>query len=205
MSEIKIESLRPALAEIERYIVWMNDEMNIGARVVPVISKRYKKDYLACFSASTWATREGESVHELQLAAEALNREPTEILASVTHEMIHLFAESRGIKDCAASGRHNKKFQELAIDYGLMCEKQEGRGYGVTTLSPALKERIEKEFKPDVTAFNLFRLNPIVKERKKGKSMKWVCKCEPVMVIRSNVEVDVTCNICHSLFEKEAL
>ena len=66
-----------------------------------------------------------------------------------------------------------------------------------------LKEKIEKEFKPDITAFNLFRLIPAVKEKKKAKSMKWTCKCETPYVIRSNVDVDVTCNICHNLFDKE--
>lgn len=201
MGEIDIKSLRPALAEVERFIEWRNEEMAIGAKVVPVISKRYRKNQLACFSDDSWSTREGDGIHEIALSAEALNRTPAEILGSVTHEMVHLFAHTRGIKDCAKSGRHNKKFQGLAQDYGLVCEKEEGRGYGVTTLNPILAEKIEKEFKPDVAAFNLFRLIPPVKEGKKSKSIKWVCKCP--MTVRSNVEIDAVCNICHNLFEKE--
>lgn len=202
-TDIEIESLRPALAEIERFIEWMNGDMTITAKVVPVISKGYKKNAAACFSESAWATREGEEVHELMLAAEGLKREPTEILESVVHEMVHLFAHTRGIKDCATSGRHNKRFQTLAKDYGLVCEKVEGRGFAQTSLGNVLAERIKKEFKPDVAAFNLFRLIPPVKEKKKSVSIKWMCKCEKPYIIRSNVEVSATCNICNNFFEKE--
>ena len=205
-SEVPIESITPAIKEAERYLQWvmLNRGMDVPDQKITLnIQTRGKRQSLCgWFSKHQWSTREGDMVHELTITAERLQGEVADILETLTHEAVHFWCEFMGLKDCSDSGRHNKHtFYEKALLVGLNCESNgDTKGYAYTSLTDELRDDIEKNFQPDHTAFNLFRVVKL-KEKKPNKMKKWSCECEPPINLRVAKELDATCNVCVSRFE----
>jgi len=167
-----------------------------------VIQTKGKRSKCAAwFSADQWSTREGELAHEITFAAEDLQRDPVEIVAIARHEVVHLWNHTLDIKDTSTGGRHNKAFKEQAELADLTCHKPfDSYGYGYTEPTEEFKERIEKEFKPDVAAFNLFRLVKIT-ITKKVKTNAWICDCEGLTLrIPAQQVLNATCHKCDEKF-----
>lgn len=203
-----MESLQPAMAELERAVAWAAREVDdIPFHVVPVIQTRGRKSKCAgWFSVDQWSTREGENVHEITFCAEQLDQDPVDIVGIAIHEVVHLWCHFMKVKDVSTGGRHNKEFKEHAEISGLEVHKPyDSYGYGYTTVGDDLRKRIEKEFKPDVAAFNLFRL---VKPSttKPVKTNAWICECDKLTLrIPAQQTLDATCNKCKTKFvPKEA-
>lgn len=203
MSIKNLESLRPAMAELERAVVWAGQRIdNVPFKLVPVIqTKGRKAKCTGWYSADQWSTREGEDVHEITFCAEELNTDPVDIVAIAVHEVIHFWTNYLELKDMSTGGRHNKVFKEYAEIMGLECAKPyDSYGYGYTTPTEELRKRIEKGFKPDVAAFNLFRL---VKPStaKPVKTNAWICDCDNLTVrIPAKQTLDATCHKCNEKF-----
>lgn len=192
-------SLRPALEELERALKWAADLIDdIPYKLVPVIQTHGKKARCAgWFSTDQWSTREGELVHEITFAAEMLDRDPVEIVATAVHEVVHFWCEHLKLKDTSTGGRHNKIFKEYAEIMGLECAKPyDAYGFGYTQPTDELRKRIEDEFQPDLTALNLFRLvKP--KTTKTVKTLPWRCDCEKLTLrVPAKQELEATCNKC---------
>ena len=199
---LQIESLQPAMGELERAITWVADSTGIAGkqRVVPVIQTKGKRaNCLAWFAPDRWSTREGTMCHEISFSAEWLHRPVDQIIATVVHEVTHLWCHSMDVKDVSKGGRHNRRFQEHAEIMGLVCAPPETSvGYGITHAGPELLEKIEKEFVPDVAKFNLFRTELPVREKTPTKSKRWECSCEKPQVVRSSADLQITCDLCGS-------
>ena len=198
-----IQSLQPALAELERAVMWVGNQIDdIPFKLVPVIQTRGRKSKCAgWYEINQWSTREGEDVHEITFCAEELNADPVDIVAIAVHEVVHFWCNFLQLKDVSTGGRHNKLFKEYAEILGLEVSKPyDAYGYGYTRPSDDLRERIEKEFKPDVAAFSLFR---IVKPSttKPVKTNAWICECDSLTLrIPAKQTLDATCHKCNTKF-----
>lgn len=92
--------------------------------------------------AKTWK-RKDEERHELNLGAETLNRPIENVVATIVHEMVHLYNLAHGIQDCSRGGSyHNKKFRDEAERRGLCISHHEKYGWTITEPSDALMEYI---------------------------------------------------------------
>ena len=199
--EMRIESLRPGLAELERALQWVARKTGVDSDpVVPVIQTKGKKaNCVGWFAADSWSTREGTLCHEITFTAESLTLEPMDIIATAVHETVHLWCHSMGLKDVSGGGRHNKVFKEYAELLGLECAKpSDGRGYAYTTPSEVLEKAIEQEFKPDVAAFNVFRVAMPPKPKAASKTKAWSCGCT---IVRASTEVVAVCEQCGGQFQ----
>jgi len=168
-------SLRPAAAEIERFIEWYTQEIVIDSYTLPVvltIQTRAKKSnklghFLAAYdwedakkpAGGAWSSREGKPAHEINIVPEIFKNDPLDILTTVAHEVVHMYNWNTQVKDTAKSGRHNGEFKDAAEGFGLVVEKTEQKSIGYTTVGfdDETRKRIDKEFKPDVAAFAYFK------------------------------------------------
>lgn len=101
-----------------------------------------KGAYGHCTTQKVWAAG-GNRFYELNLGAEYLNRPIENVLATLMHEMVHIYCMEKGIKDTSNSGRyHNKKFKAEAEKRGLLIACADTIGWSVTTPSDKFIENI---------------------------------------------------------------
>ena len=87
--------------------------------------------------------RKDERRHELNIGAETINRPIENVVATMMHEMVHLWNIAQGVQDCSRSGLyHNKKFKEEAEKRALKIEHHEKYGWTITEPTDELIEYI---------------------------------------------------------------
>lgn len=92
--------------------------------------------------AKTWK-RKDDWRHELNMGAETIDRPIEEVVATMLHEMVHLYNIAHGVQDCSGGGvYHNKKFRDEAERRGLVIQHHEKYGWTITEPSIELIEYI---------------------------------------------------------------
>lgn len=92
--------------------------------------------------AKTWK-RKDDWRHELNIGAETLDRPIEHVVATLVHEMVHLYNIAHDIQDCSRGGSyHNKKFKAEAERRGLVIGHHEKYGWTVTEPGDDLLEYI---------------------------------------------------------------
>ena len=88
-----------------------------------------------------WSDKDQREYREINMVAEHLNREPEAVIASLLHEMCHLYNLQHEIKDTSRGGTyHNQNFRDAAEAHGLICERSEKYGWCRTSPTPELVE-----------------------------------------------------------------
>lgn len=83
-----------------------------------------------------WRAEEGH-YNEINISAEHLDRPIENIMATLTHEMVHYYCQLNGIADVSKGGRyHNKNFKREAELRGLSISYAKYIGYSVTEPTP---------------------------------------------------------------------
>lgn len=168
-------SLRPMLAEVERFGKWWVKEVAIDDYTNPVVytiqTRAKKASLLGHFQPAYnweegedsqrygWSTKEGAAAHEINLVPEAMMRDVIEVLVTLAHEHEHMYNWNASVKDVSKGGRHNEEFKDACESHGLVVEKHEKSSVGWTTVgfTDEMRKRIEDEFKPDYEAFSVFK------------------------------------------------
>ena len=206
MFNIEIATLRPAIIELERAMDWASQRLDGGnLKIVPVIQTKGRMGNCAgWFQSDAWSTREGESVAEISMVAEALDRDPVTILATILHEVCPAHNSAHGITDCAANQRHNKAFASTAEQIGLtVAPPTDWRGFAYTSISEDFRIEIEKDFKPDYTAWNLFRRGGSKSSRRATpKTVPWECGCDYKVRVATGIDLYAICQTCDEYFER---
>ena len=92
--------------------------------------------------AKTWK-RKDDWRHELNISADWLERPIENVVATMIHEMTHLYNIKQGIQDCSRGGTyHNRKFKEEAEKHMLRIDKDEKYGWTITSPTDELFEYI---------------------------------------------------------------
>lgn len=90
------------------------------------------RTYGHCTTKKVWASGQ-ERYYELNLSAEYISRPIEQVLATLVHEMVHIYCMEQGIKDTSNHNRyHNKRFKAEAEKRGLNITYAEGIGWSVT-------------------------------------------------------------------------
>lgn len=96
-----------------------------------------------------------EERNELNIGAGTLNRPIENVVATMLHEMVHLFCMQNNIKDTSRGyAYHNKRFKEQAEKRDLQIEHSPAIGWSVTTPTDAL---IQFCLDNDLEEIRLFR------------------------------------------------
>lgn len=93
----------------------------------------------------TW--RKGQEMrHELNIAADWLDRPIEQVCATMIHEMAHLYNIQHGIQDCSRGGSyHNKHFKVEAEKHMIRIDRSEKYGWTVTSPTDELLEYILRQ------------------------------------------------------------
>lgn len=146
------------------------------------------------------------------------------VFDELLHVMVHQFNLQGGIADFTNNQYHKREFCEKALDVGLMVIWHRTRGWGVTTSNsddvpknakvryPSAKDSARRQKCYETIQWPAAKFQQFQKECrcpekcKKVFLIKYVCKCDPPVIIRSGRRpdspnaLDVTCNICNTKF-----
>jgi hypothetical protein len=205
---LEIASLKPAYAELERYIEYFAGRIGFvsGIRITPTIQSRGRRKTYGHMSISpNWTDlMTGEKSHELNISAEALARPSIDIAATILHELCHAKNIELGIVDVSANGTyHNKKFLTAAVENGLQCNDcvaemnadaiatAEGNapikpnelhsktiGHGHTSFTSEERERVLLELQPKDEPFRFIR-DALASKPKAAATRMLKWVCEP--------------------------
>jgi hypothetical protein len=212
-ARIKIKTLRPLLAELERAAEWIyglksGDRPSTLPELVITIQTSGKKPQLwGKLASNSWSDKNGLPYHEMVICSEHLVHDPYEVYGTVIHETAHLWNVDNDIKDCSTSGRHNKKFKEAAEMFGLVvADPHNAKGFAYTSLSEQLRQEIDQDFKPDLSVFQVYRnaQAPKVTTPKAKKYEPWICECPTTIQVAAGKEnFQAHCDDCGQMFERK--
>lgn len=130
---------------------------------------------------STGMDKDAKRYHEINICAEWCNRPIKEIVATLIHEMVHLFCSQNSIKDTSNRGNyHNTRFADAAKAHGLRVEKSR-YGWNRTSLSEETSAWVESL---KLENFDLFRVSAKNETNTEGEGKreytKWIKMVCPV-------------------------
>lgn len=155
-----------------------------------------------------WCSNE-TTTHELNISADYLNRDITNVVATLIHEACHLYAILKNIKDTSNNGvYHNSNFRKLAEDRGIHIERHEKYGWTITepteeTIEFCIKYELEDIQIVRQSNFSISGLggakagngNDIPKKPKGSNSRKYICPCCG-NIARTTRDMKLICGDC---------
>lgn len=163
--------------------------------------------------AKTWK-RKDEFRHELNIGAETLDRPIENVVATLMHEMVHLYNLAHGIQDCSRGGiYHNRKFKEEAERHGLHIERHDTYGWTITEPTDELIEYILEQGWSEVMMNRNLSWTPppsggskagnggtATPPKSKSSTRKYQCPCCKNSV-RATKTVNIICGDCMQTME----
>lgn len=166
--------------------------------------------------AKTWNDKSANWYHEINIVAEWLNRDPSDVCASLLHEMCHLYNLMRGVQDCSRGGTyHNELFKEIALTHGLTCDKSEKYGWTITGPTDELREWVKTNVRKGCFRFQRLQTwadgtpkktktgdtndkgGPAVEKKGKSNIIKYVCPhCKTIVRASKNIDNILVCWPC---------
>ena len=136
---------------LEKMFRALNDQYFDGKLEEPIITiQSTPRTYGHVTVGKTWQ-RGQEQRHELNLGAGTLDRPIENIVATLLHEMVHLWNIQTGVKDCSRGGTyHNKKFRDAAMERDLDIGYDPRIGWSLTNPTPELCDFIIEQGWDDI-------------------------------------------------------
>lgn len=98
--------------------------------------------YGHCSVCKIWNVKDDES-YEINISSYTLKRPIENVVATLLHEMVHLWNIQHGIQDCSRNYTyHNRKFKDKAESVDLIISKDDRYGWTITEPSEKLIEYI---------------------------------------------------------------
>lgn len=137
---------------LEKIYRALNEQYFGGEIEEPVITiQSTPRAYGHVTVAKAWHRADGRLCHELNIGAGTLDRPIEYVVATVLHEMVHLYNLQHGIQDCSRGGTyHNKHFRDAATARDLIISYDSRIGWSVTEPSDALIDFILEQGWSDI-------------------------------------------------------
>lgn len=161
-------------------------------------------------TAKAWRKANGDTRHELNIGAGTLDRPIENVVATVLHEMVHLWHLQNGVQDCSRGGTyHNKKFRDAATERDLSISYDPRIGWSVTEPGDGLIEFIIEQGWSDIhmgrqeggswrptggaTGTGTTMGTPTTRT---SSSRKLICPCCKNSVRATKAEINIICGDC---------
>lgn len=131
--------------QLEKLFRMMNEDFFGGQLEMPIITIQSSARSYGHYSVSPiWSVNGQEFKHEINIAAGTLDRDIEYTVATLLHEMCHMYNDTvLNVQDCSRGGTyHNKQFKATAENVGLIVTKSDRYGYAHTAPSDSLLEWI---------------------------------------------------------------
>ena len=198
------------VSAFEKAFTVCNDKFFEGvlARPVITIAQGHKARAMGWVSiAQVWHELTGDQrAHELNISSEYLNREFSDIVTTLMHEMVHLDNLRNGIQDVARGGsRHNKNFVKCAEAHGMTGYK--GEDFSRVGFRVKMTDSTAEELLPVLDflrdAVTIARdVNPEKVKAKKSSVIKYVCPSCGASC-RATKEISIMCMDCDEAMQRE--
>lgn len=186
----------------DAYGVFNREYFNGELPMVMITIQSSLKAYGHCTTKKIWASG-SDRYYELNLSAEYLSRPIENVLATLVHEMVHIYCMETGIKDTSNNGRyHNKRFKTEAEMRDLKIAYAPTIGWSVTEPTEVFIRNVKNWGLYD--ACENYRLGALQtdsadgtdKPRKKTSTRKYYC---PVCgnSVRATKDVNILCMDCN--------
>ena len=186
----------------DAYGVFNREYFNGELPMVMITIQSSLKAYGHCTTKKIWASG-SDRYYELNLSAEYLSRPIENVLATLVHEMVHIYCMEAGIKDTSNNGRyHNKRFKTEAEMRDLKIAYAPTIGWSVTEPTEVFIRNVKNWGLYD--ACENYRLGALQtdsadgtdKPRKKTSTRKYYC---PVCgnSVRATKDVNILCMDCN--------
>lgn len=182
----------------EAYAVLNRNYFNSALPMVMITIQSSLKTFGHCTTKKIWASGE-ERYYELNLSAEHISRPIENVLATLVHEMVHIYCMENRIKDTSNHNRyHNKNFKEEAEKRDLKIDYAPSIGWSVTNPTEAFIQNIKVWGLYD--ACENYRLGAVMggrngKTRKPSSTRKYQCpQCG--ISVRATKDVNILCMDC---------
>jgi predicted SprT family Zn-dependent metalloprotease len=198
------KSIKPSIAESERFISFLNNKFNLGLQNDLIILIHETSPNIKGFFRpqenikSFELVEEKKPINSITLSSHTLTSTPYETLA---HELAHYINHAQGIKDCSGNQYHNKHFKLMAEKLLLKVDKDRVRGFAYTEETQEFKAMLQ-EFSPSPDAFKIFQNIGISKEKKKSRLLLFECGCGCKIrtAKNENKPLKAFCQYCSSEF-----
>ena len=174
----------------------LNDEYFDGELEQPIITVQSTPKAYGHFTPwQSWDIKESngntKKTVEINIGAGTLDRDITEVVATMVHELVHYYNWSIGVQDCSRGGTyHSKKFKNEAEKHGLVIEYDSRIGWSLTSATEELVDWIiENDFEDFRLGRNEFTSlvgiggtskggsTLTLPPKKKNNSIKMICPC----------------------------
>lgn len=196
-----MSNIQEATAELHRCFKLFNDHLFDGALPEPAITIQTagkRQAYGWCSTVEYWQAKDGSvKKYEINLSAEYINRDVTDVMRTLLHEMVHLYNATNGIQDCSRGGQyHNKRFKEACEARGFYFDEQADKriGWSRAKLKPETIELIST-FNIDANAFQIARTMP-TGTKGKGNTIKLECPNCGITLRATKRGIAVLCKQC---------
>lgn len=204
---------------LEKIFRALNNDSFSGELEEPIITIQSTPTAYGHVTVSkVWKAKDKQR-YELNIAANWLERSIENVVATMLHEMTHLYNLQHDIQDCSRGGSyHNKKFKEEAEKHMIHIEKHEKYGWTLTTPTDELLEYILEKGWQDIDmgrgcfftwtgGTDTGKPKKVAgseedgqEQPKKGNSRRYQCpSCKAI--VRATKDLHIICGTCNVDFE----
>lgn len=196
--------------QLEKCFRLLNEHFFRGELEAPIITIAPTSNAYGHYTAFNAWTSNGEGKREINIASATLDRPLEEIVATLLHELCHMYNDTvLHVVDSRDGYYHNDHFLRAALSHGLICERVPRYGYAKTSPSDELLQFLldhdeirdvelcrAKEYASPLSGGRGTNGNkPNVPGVSKSNSRRWVCpKCRTI--VRSTRTVNLICGDC---------
>lgn len=207
----QITNMSRLVNQLEKMFRALNADLFDNALATPIITViPTPKAYAHYVPYDIWDTKD-DSKREINIASGTLNRPLENILASLLHEMVHMYNDTvLNIQDTSRNGTyHNKAFATACREHGLICTKTEKYGWSHTEPDDTLLEwllnhnelreiemcRTDTRYMPTGIGSRSASGGIQIITTAKGNSRRYICPCCHT-IVRATRIVNIVCGDC---------
>lgn len=166
--------------------------------VITVQAVSHSYGHVTC--SKVWKV-EDSNRYELNISANYMSRPIGEVVATMLHEMVHIYNLMHDIQDCSRGNTyHNKKFRDKAQEVGLLIEHDKKIGWSITSPSEELLDYVISQGWTDILMSHENSLGYSTK--KPSSTRKYKCPCCGNSV-RATKAVNIICGDCAEQMQLE--